>query len=267
MPMHPFYQELKSAREARGISLQEISTATLINLKFLEAIEQGNTTILPQTYVRAFIREYAQVVGLNPQETLRKYEEASTGVHHPLGGASATGESAHEDLATVAQEVAPERRRRDPRVLFTRIATGVIIVAAVSLAVHQIFLRPEPAQPVEIPFQSVVGENEQRARQAAAEPVRRTPQAVPIAVRDSMTLRAAVLDTVWLQIVIDGQPPRDFIFPPNTRALWKARERFRLTLGNAGGVEFTLNEKALGALGKRGAVLRDFDLTRSTLEQ
>jgi hypothetical protein len=82
-----------------------------------------------------------------------------------------------------------------------------------------------------------------------------------------MTLRAAVLDTVWLQIVIDAQPPRDYIFPPKARALWKARERFRLTLGNAGGVEFTLNEKALGALGKRGAVLRDFDLTRATLEQ
>jgi len=266
--MHPFYRELKSAREARGISLQEIAAATLINLKFLEAIEQGNTTILPQTYVRAFIREYAQVVGLPPQETLRKYEEATTGVHHPLGGASsAAEESTHEDLATVAQEVAPERPRRDPRVLVTRIGTGLIIVAAGALAVYQIFLRPDPPPPVEIPFQSVVGENEQRARQAAAEPVRRPPQAVPIAVRDSMTLRAAVLDTVWLQIVIDGQPPRDYIFPPKTRALWKARERFRLTLGNAGGVEFTLNEKPLGALGKRGAVLRDFDLTRATLEQ
>jgi len=262
-----FYEELQSAREAKGISIQEISATTLINPKFLEAIEQGNFTILPQTYVRAFIREYAQVVGLNPQETLRKYEEATTGVHHPLGGTADTGEGGHDEYTTVAPPVVVrEEPRKDRWKILTRAATGVAVIAAAALVVYQIFLHKEPAPPVETPFQSVVAENEQRARQAAAEPVRRPPQPAPAASHDSLTLRAVVLDTVWLQIVIDQEAPRDYIFPPRSRALWKARERFRLTLGNAGGIEFTLNEKPLGALGKRGAVIRDVDLARSTLE-
>jgi cytoskeletal protein RodZ len=267
MAIHPFYHDLKNAREAKGISLQEISATTLINPKFLEAIEEGNFTILPQTYIRAFIREYAQVVGLNPQETLRKYEEATTGGHHPLGGSAGAEETVHEEYTAVAPpEAITEQRRGDPRLLITRLATGVVILAAAGLVIYQIFLRHDPATPVETPFQNVVAENEQRARQAAAEPVRKPAPAAQTVFRDSLTLRATVLDTVWLQIVIDQQAPRDFIFPPRTRALWKARERFRLTLGNAGGVEFTLNEKALGALGKRGAVIRDVDITRSTLE-
>lgn len=273
--MHPFFQELKSAREARGISIQEISAKTLINQKFLEAIEQGHVTILPQTYVRAFLREYASVVGLNPQETLRKYEEATTGVHHPLGappappapGTPEETEAPHEELPTVAPEMLPEKPRRDPRLLITRLLTAVIVLGAAVVVVYLVFLRPVPPPPVEIPFQSVVTENEQRARQTAAEPIRRPQPASSAVVRDSLTLRASVLDTVWVQIVIDQEAPRDYIFPPNTRALWKARDRFRLTLGNAGGIEFTLNEKPLGALGKRGAVLRDHDLTRSTFEQ
>ena len=54
--MKTFFAELRKAREGKKMSLADISDATLINAKYLEAIEQGNTSILPQAYVRAFIR-------------------------------------------------------------------------------------------------------------------------------------------------------------------------------------------------------------------
>lgn len=53
--MDSVLQELKLTREAKHLSLTDVSDATLINANFLDAIEQGNTTVLPQTYIRAFI--------------------------------------------------------------------------------------------------------------------------------------------------------------------------------------------------------------------
>ena len=65
--MNTFSDELQKERVAKDISLADISKKTHINIKYLEAIEQGSFDILPQTYIRAFIREYALVIGLAPK--------------------------------------------------------------------------------------------------------------------------------------------------------------------------------------------------------
>lgn len=77
--MKRFGEELKYSRESRGISLQDISKETRINQKFIEAIEEGNFDILPQTYIRAFIRAYAKHIGLDPVQTISRYEMHAQG--------------------------------------------------------------------------------------------------------------------------------------------------------------------------------------------
>ena len=73
MNLEQFGEELAQARLAKGISLIDISVETRINLKFLEAIERGQFQILPQTYVRAFLREYALSLSLDPKDVLQRY--------------------------------------------------------------------------------------------------------------------------------------------------------------------------------------------------
>ena len=77
--MKRFGEELKAVRESKNISLQDISKATRINTKFIEAIEAGNLSILPPTYIRAFIKSYAKNVGLNQEDTITRYEQYSSG--------------------------------------------------------------------------------------------------------------------------------------------------------------------------------------------
>ncbi|MEE8822816.1 MAG: helix-turn-helix domain-containing protein [Lactobacillus amylovorus] len=68
--------KLKSAREAKGLSIQDIEKATKIQSRYLEAIENNEFDKLPgDFYVRAFIRQYAQVVGLDGKELLSDYHE------------------------------------------------------------------------------------------------------------------------------------------------------------------------------------------------
>lgn len=67
---------LKEARIAQGLSLDSIQETTKIQKRYLVAIEQGNFHVLPgKFYARAFIKEYATAVGLNPDELLDEYQE------------------------------------------------------------------------------------------------------------------------------------------------------------------------------------------------
>lgn len=66
---------LKNAREEKNISLDELQESTKIQKRYLTAIEEENFKILPGTfYAKAFIKEYAVAVGLDPAELMEMYQ-------------------------------------------------------------------------------------------------------------------------------------------------------------------------------------------------
>ncbi|HZG76933.1 MAG TPA: helix-turn-helix domain-containing protein, partial [Paenibacillus sp.] len=67
-------QLLRKARTEKNISLDQLQETTKIRKRYLEAIEEGKYDILPGTfYVRAFIKQYSEAVGLEPDEVFRLY--------------------------------------------------------------------------------------------------------------------------------------------------------------------------------------------------
>jgi cytoskeleton protein RodZ len=61
--------KLRGERERRGIGIDEIEAQTRIRAKFLLALEEERFDVLPgPAYVRAFVRDYAEQLGLDPQE-------------------------------------------------------------------------------------------------------------------------------------------------------------------------------------------------------
>ena len=73
----PFYQKLKEARKNKNISFQDIEEKTKINIRYIKAIEEGDFDILPNTYVRLFIRSYTEILGLNQSEILKEFDAVS----------------------------------------------------------------------------------------------------------------------------------------------------------------------------------------------
>lgn len=68
-------ERLKEAREAKGLSLENLQETTKIQKRYLTAIEEGNLHVLPgKFYARAFIKEYAHAVDLNPDEFLEEHK-------------------------------------------------------------------------------------------------------------------------------------------------------------------------------------------------
>ncbi|GAA0298297.1 cytoskeletal protein RodZ [Gracilibacillus halotolerans] len=70
-------ERLKQERELRNMSLDDIQKQTKIQIRYLEAIEKERFHVMPGSfYVRAFIKEYSNVLGLDYNELMNEYEHA-----------------------------------------------------------------------------------------------------------------------------------------------------------------------------------------------
>jgi len=68
-------KRLKEAREEKNINLEDLQKITKIQKRYLVGIEEGNYSSMPgKFYVRAFIKQYAEAVGLDPDEILEEYK-------------------------------------------------------------------------------------------------------------------------------------------------------------------------------------------------
>jgi cytoskeleton protein RodZ len=74
MAQIPFGEQLKREREMRGVSLEEISAATRIGTRFLEALENEQWDRLPGgVFNRGFIRAVARFLGLDEESLIADY--------------------------------------------------------------------------------------------------------------------------------------------------------------------------------------------------
>ena len=78
--MQSFYmpelgKTLSQARVARGLSLEDSERDTRISKRYLDALEREDWKVFPApVYSRAFLRTYAQYLGLNPAELMRVFQ-------------------------------------------------------------------------------------------------------------------------------------------------------------------------------------------------
>jgi len=66
---------LSQARVARGLTLEDCERDTRISKRYLDALEREDWKVFPApVYSRAFLRTYAQYLGLNPAELMRLFQ-------------------------------------------------------------------------------------------------------------------------------------------------------------------------------------------------
>jgi cytoskeletal protein RodZ len=85
-----FSQDLKNLRESKNITIAEVSAQTRINSKFIIYIESGIFDFQPDTYVRAFLKEYAKAINENENQILVDYEKAKSGFYKPKSSGKET---------------------------------------------------------------------------------------------------------------------------------------------------------------------------------
>ena len=263
MSLESFGKELRRLREQKQMSLAAISEATRINEKMLEAIEAGKFSVLPQAYIRAFLRAYARVLEVNPEEILKRYDAVNQEIRVPA-----------EEWMNRPKVPAPppERPKHTPtassgRTLLRPALVLVVIVAAIGGVIYLATRGaavPEQDTLSKVPFDKAVHETE--AAVVQAEPTPPAPQ-VQRPVPDSLRLEVTTTDSLWISVNIDNVRKGQYLFPPRRTHTWAAKEQFIISMGNAGVATFRLNGNDLGALGKRGAVTRNIVITQSGVQR
>ncbi|WP_228586811.1 RodZ domain-containing protein [Alkalibacterium sp.] len=75
--MNEIGDKLKEARQSQGYTLDDLQQMTKIQKRYLIAVEEGNLDVLPGNfYARAFIKQYADSVGLNGEELIKEHMDA-----------------------------------------------------------------------------------------------------------------------------------------------------------------------------------------------
>jgi cytoskeletal protein RodZ len=74
---------LKDARLAKGLSLEDLQSITKIQKRYLIGLEEGNYSSMPGNfYVRAFVKQYAEALQLNPDEIFETYKNEIPATHN-----------------------------------------------------------------------------------------------------------------------------------------------------------------------------------------
>ncbi|AFT81387.1 helix-turn-helix domain-containing protein [Leuconostoc carnosum] len=117
-------EQLKAARLNQNLTLDDIQATTKIQVRYLDAIENNNLSILPgDFYVRAFIRQYALAVGLNPEDLLGEVAPESISRSHDLS-------RAHRDNDGIVRAGIDHRQTAKSRIsgMMPTIWLGILVV-------------------------------------------------------------------------------------------------------------------------------------------
>jgi cytoskeleton protein RodZ len=119
-------QTLKDKRSQMGLSINDVAVATKINPRILKALEDGQKENLPpRSFVRGFIRSYANYLKLNAEEILQAFE-AEEGISAPIV-ADTTTPSDNKEGPNKSSRDDINRMEQSSR-LGTIIVTGGIVV-------------------------------------------------------------------------------------------------------------------------------------------
>nr|WP_267904969.1 RodZ family helix-turn-helix domain-containing protein [Bacillus atrophaeus] len=123
---------MKEAREEKAMSLDDLQAATKIQKRYLTALEEGNYDIIPGSfYVRAFIKQYAEAVGLDSDQLFEEFKKDIPNTYHDDVSEKLSGMKSQRELpkpASKALEVLPT----------ILVIAGVLVVIAIIYVVVQL---------------------------------------------------------------------------------------------------------------------------------
>lgn len=267
--------ELKTAREKSSMTLAQLANKTKIDIKFLEAMENGDFSFLPDLYVRAFLKNYAKMVGLSETKIIRKYEAAKQGLQYVEEETISNEkdeklktQESYKEGASIVQKEKLVGAKKDPLFTFDAVSganpaqdastlanrrnfiIGLSALGALALFyfVYILFVdRGSQQIVVEKPFEEVV----QQSQRYIENDQSNGNEVVNTQVGDSLYLVISTTDTSWVKIFVDDNASDEFILLPKSQKTVKAKINYRITFGNSGAIRLQLNNKQLSFTGKK----------------
>ncbi len=220
-------ERLKSAREAKGLTLEQTHRVTKVQLNLLEGIESNRIDeLLDPAYAKIFLRKYASFLGLDGAALVEEYlAHRGPLPQRPIA------------LKTEAQE--SQRRESFQRYLFP---TAALVTAGIGLAFLG-YLAFDLYGTLKDKGLSTSRSEGMKGASKTSEPKLLVPRGQPL----KLTILAR--ENVWMQVKSDGAVIFQNVLTKGSRESWTAQEDLELWTGNAGATELILNGHSLGSPG------------------
>lgn len=245
---------LRSAREQRGESLENVSAITRIGKSYLQAIEEDHLEKLPSpAYTKGFIRLYAKHLELSPEEAFLLIDNNSR--QKPEGSESSiitpmTGDRAGKSAVSRS---------------FRKWAISIFLLLTVSLFALLPALKQEKNKTPGLEQSPPLKNSTSVYTPLTATPHQQLPDAKPSdinadnpAAKEGLTaatgiiLRLKAVQDGRIHITTDGAVSQEYDLKNGDIIEWKAEKMFLLELDNAGSVEGELNGTRMKAFGQPG---------------
>lgn len=257
-------KKLREAREKKGLTLDDLQQATKIQKRYLIAIEDEKFDELPgDFYVRAFVKQYADTVGLDGNTLLKDYDD-------DLPQTKTAEYSNHlaqaVETRTGNRQPTVDRVDRARRYLPTVIiAVVVVIILGAIWATAIVRNRQDAATKIDSSSVSVSGESSKKSSSSSSSSkssskaakleftaANRTTSSVTLSTTSSltkdtdMTIKAS--GQAWTSVTVDGTSKLSKTLTANstsTVSLPKGAQTVVLTLGNASATTVKIGDQTL----------------------
>jgi cytoskeleton protein RodZ len=289
-----FGAKLKLEREKRQITLEQISVSTKIGTRMLQALEEDNFNQLPGgIFNRGFVRAYSRFLGLDEDQTIADYMQASgdalpasTELVSRVEGSLEN--AAHEGAARESKDkdkdkykdrdndkVSRLEARADAPQVPWGVFAGALLVVALALSFWSHRRREHTGQPVHpAPAAAATQLSGTQASGQASGPDLPTPSsptgvsapsvvpttshdlatASPAATPGEFTVVIQAREESWTTITVDGKTVSSELLPAGSERTVQGRKEIIIRTGNAGGVDFRFNGKKFDTGGDYGEV-------------
>jgi cytoskeletal protein RodZ len=243
--MASFGENLRRERELRGVDLREMAEATKISIRFLQALEQDRVDILPGgIFPKAFVRQYARHLGLDPERVVAEFVYAHGGDPVPARGTRAPVRVDEGGL---------------PRGL---VAAAVVIglLALVAWKVRGQAARgagPAPSSIAAAPVTTF-------AHDRVYPPPSGTAASAAPLTPGTLALTLTARRSSWVEAKVDGTTVLNRVLKDGESQRLEGRQEVVLSMGNAGGMAVTLNDRPLAPLGAEGEVKKGIVINAQT---
>jgi cytoskeleton protein RodZ len=261
-----FGTHLREAREKRGVSLRQIATSTRISIRTLEALENNEIGKLPGgIFSRAFVRSYAQEIGLDPDEAVREF------VHQfPLEHVTAGTKSANDRVVEHGEEGVRRRQQQ-----FSLAVTLAILIPIAALVVYFVISSRRSSAADGLVEAATTAETSARAdaslptaqpspsstagaalSPAAAANANAPPSgAAAIAPNEPLRLRIEPSGPCWVRVSADGEIRHQKLMQKGEVFEHEAKDGFEVLIGDAGTFRYTINNRPGRITGESGDVV------------
>ena len=248
---------LRRERERQNLSIKDIEKATSIRALYIDAIEKGEYKTLPgEVYAKGFVRNYANYLKLNANEIVNAFNEE---MHPQEELQESAGSSSAEEAR---QEQSSERNReeyRGPKITSLEsypmeksshgVRNALMVAAAVFVVAFAALIAfggdEEPSAPAP---------RAKTQAQQGQKPGQKQTEAAPKAA-DGVEVKLSFTDRCWTEVVVDGKTEFEGTAEKGKVLTLKGKDKVRITAGNAGALNYSLNGKDMGAIGQKGEVV------------